>query len=108
MADHTIVLIVDGAVLRDDLAIVPRIVDQLATLQGAHAATVRDLEGLMSMLSDAMEVFKGKLDTLVADVTALLTQPNPDVQNAVTQLQAFGAEVDQLDAAVKTAETPTP
>ena len=104
----SIVLIVDGVLIRDDQGIIAGIRQMAQAIQQASAATLTKAESLMSELSIALDTMKASVDMFIADVETLLTQPSPDIQAALTKLGEMKTSVDAADADVRGALNPEP
>ena len=95
MADSSILLIVDGAVLRDDAHIIDGIRSRLEAMMGRMSAIVQQVGGLMSEISDALDGLQADLNTLFNEVEELLTQPNPDIAAALQRISTMRAAVNE-------------
>lgn len=101
-------LIVDGALIRDDNGVIAGIRQMALAIQQASMATITKTEALMSELSNALDAMKASVDMFIADVEQLLTQPNPDISAALTRLGEMKTAVDAADSDVRGALLPTP
>lgn len=90
VAGGNIVLIVNGVLVRDDAGIIENIQQKVHHLMDAGAD-----------LSQAIADFQGSITTLIDDVEALLTQPQPNIQAAVAALQGMKTQVDTEAAKVQ-------
>lgn len=104
----SIVLIVDGVLIRDDTGVIAGIRQMALAIQQASVATLTKAEALMSELSNALDAMKMSVDLFIADVETLLTQPSPDVQAALGKLGEMKTAIDAADAEVRGALLPPP
>lgn len=96
-AGGNIVLIVNGVLVRDDAGILETILQKVHSLMDAGAD-----------LSQAITEFQSSITTLIEDVEALLTQPQPNLQAAVDALHAMKTQVDAEAAKVQDVLNPPP
>jgi ABC-type transporter Mla subunit MlaD len=97
MTVASIVLIVNGVILRDDPGMVSSLLDRLRGI-------MEQVDQLGQIVSD----LASSVGELVSDITTLLQQPMPDIAGAVNALQALKQQVDDADAAIEAVIHPTP